>query len=46
MTTSFWVVQKWQDQNLRWNPTDYNGIEFIHLESEKIWRPDIVLYNK
>lgn len=45
MTTSMWVEHYWEDQNLKWSPENYNGIKFIHLESDKIWRPDIVLYN-
>ena len=29
-----------------WAPVEYDGIEFIRVPSNKIWRPDIVLYNK
>ncbi|MEJ1278253.1 cholinergic receptor nicotinic alpha polypeptide 1 (muscle) [Cricetulus griseus] len=36
---------QWVDCNLKWNPDDYGGVKKIHIPSEKIWRPDVVLYN-
>lgn len=36
----------WHDYKLRWNPKEYEGIEFIRVPADKIWKPDIVLYNK
>uniref|UniRef100_A0A8C6NK12 Cholinergic receptor, nicotinic, alpha 6 n=1 Tax=Nothobranchius furzeri TaxID=105023 RepID=A0A8C6NK12_NOTFU len=35
----------WNDYKLRWTPAEFDGIEFIRVPSNKIWRPDIVLYN-
>ena len=44
---SFWCVfQVWNDYKLRWNPKDFGGVEFIRVPSNRIWKPDIVLYNK
>uniref|UniRef100_G3U3U1 Cholinergic receptor nicotinic alpha 3 subunit n=1 Tax=Loxodonta africana TaxID=9785 RepID=G3U3U1_LOXAF len=37
--------QIWNDYKLKWNPSDYNGVEFMRVPAEKIWKPDIVLYN-
>ncbi|KAK9874782.1 hypothetical protein WA026_005587 [Henosepilachna vigintioctopunctata] len=45
MTTNVWVEQEWNDYKLRWNPDDYGGVETLHVPSEHIWLPDIVLYN-
>lgn len=42
----FSVFQVWNDYKLKWAPVEYDGIEFIRVPSNKIWRPDIVLYNK
>ncbi len=25
------------------DPSNYDGIEFIHIPTEKIWKPDILL---
>ena len=36
----------WNDPRLSWNVTEYGGAEHIFLESEKIWLPELVLYNK
>uniref|UniRef100_A0A3B3W0R4 Cholinergic receptor, nicotinic, alpha 6 n=1 Tax=Poecilia latipinna TaxID=48699 RepID=A0A3B3W0R4_9TELE len=35
----------WNDYKLRWTPVEFDGIEYIRVPSNKIWRPDIVLYN-
>uniref|UniRef100_A0A3Q3AEM8 Cholinergic receptor nicotinic alpha 6 subunit n=1 Tax=Kryptolebias marmoratus TaxID=37003 RepID=A0A3Q3AEM8_KRYMA len=45
METNLWLRHVWNDYKLKWTPVDYDGIEFIRVPSNKIWRPDIVLYN-
>ncbi|XP_025203007.1 acetylcholine receptor subunit alpha-like 1 isoform X2 [Melanaphis sacchari] len=45
MTTNVWVEQEWNDYKLKWNPEDYGGVDTLHVPSEHIWLPDIVLYN-
>ncbi|XP_076267408.1 acetylcholine receptor subunit alpha-like isoform X2 [Rhynchophorus ferrugineus] len=45
MTTNVWVEQSWYDYKLQWNPKEYGGVEMLHVPSDHIWRPDIVLYN-
>jgi len=39
-------LKEWHDYKLMWNPDDYGGVETLHVPSEHIWLPDIVLYNK
>lgn len=46
MTTNLWVEQSWYDYKLKWEPREYGGVEMLHVPSDHIWRPDIVLYNK
>ena len=46
LTTNVWVQQEWADYKLSWNPEDYGGVKFLHVPSQDIWLPDIVLYNK
>ncbi|EZA61773.1 Acetylcholine receptor subunit alpha-like protein [Ooceraea biroi] len=46
MTTNLWVEQSWYDYKLRWEPKEYGGVHMLHVPSDHIWRPDIVLYNK
>jgi len=45
LTTNVWVEQEWEDYKLTWNPEDYGGVKFLHVPSQDIWLPDIVLYN-
>ncbi|XP_050709550.1 acetylcholine receptor subunit alpha-like 1 isoform X1 [Eriocheir sinensis] len=45
MTTNVWVEQEWRDYKLVWEPEEYGGVEILHVPSEHIWLPDIVLYN-
>lgn len=46
LNTYYFSFQIWNDYKLKWNPVEFGGIEFIHVPSDKIWKPDIVLYNK
>ncbi|XP_040057459.1 neuronal acetylcholine receptor subunit alpha-5 isoform X2 [Gasterosteus aculeatus] len=36
---------EWIDRKLRWNPDDYLGITTIRVPSNRIWLPDVVLYD-
>ncbi|XP_051558328.1 neuronal acetylcholine receptor subunit alpha-6 [Myxocyprinus asiaticus] len=45
METNLWLRHIWNDYKLKWSPAEFDGIEFIRVPSNKIWRPDIVLYN-
>ena len=40
------LLQEWDDYKLKWNPNDYGGVKTLYVPSERIWLPDIVLYNK
>ena len=39
------VVQRWIDEYLRWDPAKFGGLELITLPWDKVWVPDIVLVN-
>ncbi|XP_010784171.1 neuronal acetylcholine receptor subunit alpha-3 [Notothenia coriiceps] len=45
METNLWLRHIWNDYKLRWLPKDFGGVEFIRVPSNRIWKPDIVLYN-
>uniref|UniRef100_A0A915C4H5 Neurotransmitter-gated ion-channel ligand-binding domain-containing protein n=1 Tax=Parascaris univalens TaxID=6257 RepID=A0A915C4H5_PARUN len=45
LTTSLWLEIQWTDSKLAWNPEDWGGIKKIHIPSDQIWIPDILLYN-
>ena len=46
MTTNVWLDQEWRDELLTWDPEEFGGITMIRIPCDKIWLPDIVLYNK
>ncbi|KAK2156413.1 hypothetical protein LSH36_214g04021 [Paralvinella palmiformis] len=46
LTTNGWIYHEWHDFQLEWNPQDYGGLKRIRIPVERLWVPDIVLFNK
>lgn len=44
--TNVWLTLVWHDYQMIWNPRDYGNIEQIRIAPDKLWSPDIVLFNK
>ena len=42
----FCIFQMWKDAFLRWNHEDFGGVSNIRLPIRRIWKPDIILYNR
>ncbi|PVD38330.1 hypothetical protein C0Q70_00942 [Pomacea canaliculata] len=42
---SVWYHYAWKDILLQWDPLEHDGVESIRVPSDKIWLPDIQLYN-
>ncbi|KAH7710456.1 mutant ACR-23-like protein [Aphelenchoides avenae] len=40
-----WVVERWTDELLYWDPADYDGLTQIVLPADSVWIPDTTLYN-
>ncbi|KAG9511311.1 Acetylcholine receptor subunit beta-like 1, partial [Fragariocoptes setiger] len=45
MTSNVWLTFAWNDYQLKWDAADYGGISVLRLPADKVWRPDIVLFN-
>uniref|UniRef100_A0A7E4W742 Neur_chan_LBD domain-containing protein n=1 Tax=Panagrellus redivivus TaxID=6233 RepID=A0A7E4W742_PANRE len=45
MQTNVWPTMRWHDYQLQWNPQDYGNIKTIRVPPDKVWLPDIVLFN-
>ncbi|KAL3266843.1 hypothetical protein HHI36_010994 [Cryptolaemus montrouzieri] len=45
LTTNCWITQIWKDYHLRWNASDFAGIKVIRIPYQRVWKPDIILYN-
>lgn len=46
LTTNCWVTQVWTDHHLKWNASEFAGIQVIRVPYNRVWRPDTILYNK
>jgi hypothetical protein len=40
-----WLRMLWNDHQLAWNPAEYGNIIQMRLPIDRIWTPDITLYN-
>ncbi|KAI3419711.1 hypothetical protein GPALN_004142 [Globodera pallida] len=45
MHTNVWLTLKWKDFQMAWSPVNYGGIKEIRVSPDKVWLPDIVLFN-
>ncbi|KAG0424886.1 hypothetical protein HPB47_027910 [Ixodes persulcatus] len=45
MTSNVWLQLVWTDYQLKWDEADYGGISVLRLPPDKVWKPDIVLFN-
>uniref|UniRef100_A0AC35TTI2 Neur_chan_LBD domain-containing protein n=1 Tax=Rhabditophanes sp. KR3021 TaxID=114890 RepID=A0AC35TTI2_9BILA len=45
MQTNVWLTLAWNDCQFNWNPSDYGGIESLRVAIDRIWQPDVVLFN-
>jgi nicotinic acetylcholine receptor len=34
------------DERLFWNPAEYNNLEILRIPCQRLWLPDVVLYNR
>jgi len=45
MKSNVWLRLTWQDYQLKWDVADYGGINVLRLPPDRVWKPDIVLFN-
>nr|AWX65634.1 nicotinic acetylcholine receptor alpha 6 subunit [Laodelphax striatellus] len=45
LTTNAWLNLEWTDYNLMWNASEYGGVKDLRITPNKIWRPDVLMYN-
>ncbi|CAB4063684.1 CHRNN [Lepeophtheirus salmonis] len=45
MKSNVWLRFVWNDYQLQWDEADYGGISVLRLPPDKVWKPDIVLFN-
>ncbi|XP_067676289.1 neuronal acetylcholine receptor subunit alpha-3-like [Haliotis asinina] len=42
----FFVTLVWTDSSLKWNPSNYSGIDRVELAVQELWTPNVILANK
>ncbi|XP_048761753.1 neuronal acetylcholine receptor subunit alpha-10-like isoform X2 [Ostrea edulis] len=45
LTLNVWTSYQWTDVHLRWNVTEFHGVNKINIPATEIWTPDLRLYN-
>lgn len=40
-----WIYFRWFDAGLKWDPSDYNGLDVISVNADELWLPDFYLIN-
>lgn len=38
--------QEWNDVNLRWNSTEFGNVTDLRIPPHRIWKPDVLMYNR
>ncbi|EJW88494.1 hypothetical protein WUBG_00597 [Wuchereria bancrofti] len=46
LTLNIWMIQKWVDEFLDWNPSEYDMINYTVLPHSALWIPDTFIYNR
>ncbi|KAF0300449.1 Neuronal acetylcholine receptor subunit alpha-7 [Amphibalanus amphitrite] len=45
LITNVWLNLEWNDVNLRWNASEYGGVQDLRIPPKNIWKPDVLMYN-
>ncbi|XP_078353236.1 neuronal acetylcholine receptor subunit alpha-5-like isoform X2 [Oculina patagonica] len=45
VTLDTWVIQRWINEFLVWEPNDFGGVDLVQFVPDEIWVPDISLFN-
>jgi len=40
-----WMKAMWKDFRLMWEPSEYEGVDRLFLSADRIWTPDLSIYN-
>ncbi|CAL8072294.1 unnamed protein product [Calicophoron daubneyi] len=45
LSTILWLDMRWSDYHFKWDMQEYSNIKFLNVPPERVWRPDLILYN-
>lgn len=44
--SNFTSFQEWNDMNLRWNASEFGGVKDLRIPPHRLWKPDVLMYNR
>ena len=42
----FSLQKTWTDEFLTWDPSNHSGVHTANVNRNKVWKPEVVLYNR
>ncbi|GAA51226.1 acetylcholine receptor subunit alpha-type acr-16 [Clonorchis sinensis] len=45
LSTIIWLDLKWTDYHFKWDSNEYGNVRQVNLPPNRIWKPDLLLYN-
>ncbi|KAK3603124.1 hypothetical protein CHS0354_027912 [Potamilus streckersoni] len=45
LKTYVWINEEWIDENIGWEPSEFDGLNKIMLPSTQLWVPDVYIFN-
>jgi len=45
LVSNIWFNMEWNDYRLAWNESEYGDVSSIRLPIDRIWYPDVMMYN-
>ena len=46
LVTEGWIRMKWVDKDLVWDPANFGNVSVVRVDYNKVWTPDLVLFNR
>jgi len=46
LLTNMWLKMDWVDTNLRWNTSEFGNVRDLRIPPNRIWKPDVLMYNR
>jgi len=45
LISCLWLNLNWNDSSLRWNVSEFGGVESVRVHPSRLWTPDLLMYN-
>ncbi|XP_023332222.1 neuronal acetylcholine receptor subunit alpha-7 isoform X6 [Eurytemora carolleeae] len=45
LTSTLWLNVEWEDYQLKWNKSEFDGVDSVRIHPKFLWTPDLLMYN-